>query len=135
MSPDVAKALGVALVNLPYPELYTALQQGIIDAVFWVDAGFIPFKLHEVAKYHTNLGLTGGGAWTCYNLDAVGKLPPDLQQLFLRGLEPAAMQNAKISGIEFSAKAQDAYKAAGVEMITLPPAELKRFKDRLQPVV
>jgi ABC-type amino acid transport substrate-binding protein len=31
-SPEVAKALGVALVNLPYPELYTALQQGIIDA-------------------------------------------------------------------------------------------------------
>jgi hypothetical protein len=56
MSPDVAKALGVALVNLPYPELYTALQQGVIDAVFWVDAGFVPFKLHEVAKFHTCAG-------------------------------------------------------------------------------
>ena len=135
MSPDVAKALGVALVNLPYPELYTALQQGIIDAVFWVDAGFIPFKLHEVAKFHTALGLTGGGAWTCYNVDAVAKLPADLRQLFLRGLEPSAMQNAKISGVEFSVKAQEAYKAAGVEMITLAPAELKRVKDKLQPVV
>lgn len=134
-SPDVAKALGVALVNLPYPELYTALQQGIIDAVFWVDAGFIPFKLQEVAKYHTTLGLTGGGAWTCYNTDAVAKLPRDLQQLFLRGLEPFAMENAKISGIDFSIKAQEAYKAAGVEMIVLAPAELKRFKDKLQPVV
>ena len=70
-SPEVAKALGVALVNLPYPELYTALQQGIIDAVFWVDAGFVPFKLHEVAKYHTSLSLNGGGAWTCYNTEAV----------------------------------------------------------------
>lgn len=134
-SPDVAKALGVALVNLPYPELYTALQQGIIDAVFWVDAGFIPFKLQEVAKYHTTLGLTGGGAWTCYNTDAVAKLPPDLQQLFLRGLEPFAMEDAKISGIDFSIKAQEAYKAAGVEMIVLTPAELKRFKDKLQPIV
>lgn len=134
-SPDVAKALGVALVNLPYPELYTALQQGIIDAVFWVDAGFIPFKLHEVAKYHTALGLTGGGAWTCYNTEAVAKLPPDLQQLFLRGLEPFAMENTKISGVDFSIKAQEAYKAAGVEMIVLAPAELKRFKDKLAPVV
>lgn len=135
MSPDVAKALGVALVNLPYPELYTALQQGVIDAVFWVDAGFVPFKLHEVAKFHTNLGLTGGGAWTCYNAEAVAKLPADLQQVFVRGLEPAAMINTKISGVDFSAKAKDAYKAAGVEMITLAPAELQRFKDRLQPVV
>lgn len=135
MAPDVAKALGVALVNLPYPELYTALQQGVIDAVFWVDAGFVPFKLHEVAKFHTALGLTGGGAWTCYNPASVGKVPPDLQQLYLRGLEPFAMVNTKISGVDFSVKARDAYKAAGVEMITLPPAELQRFKDRLQPVV
>lgn len=134
-SPDVAKALGVALVNLPYPELYTALQQGIIDAVFWVDAGFVPFKLHEVAKYHTNLGMTGGGAWTCYNTDAVAKLPPDLQQLFLRSLEPFAMQGVRVTQVDFSIKAQEAYKAAGVEMIVLTPAELKRFKDKLQPVV
>ena len=88
-----------------------------------------------MAKYHTTLGLTGGGAWTCTNPEAIAKLPPDLQQLLLRGMEPFAMQGAKVSGIEFSAKAQEAYKAAGVEMITLPPAELKRFKDKLQPVV
>jgi TRAP-type C4-dicarboxylate transport system substrate-binding protein len=134
-SPEVAKALGVALVNLPYPELYTALQQGIIDAVFWVDAGFVPFKLHEVAKYHTSLSLNGGGAWTCYNTEAVAKLPPDINQIFTRGLEPFAMQSVKVSGVEFAAKALDAYKAANVEMIKLTPAELKRFKDKLQPVV
>jgi TRAP-type C4-dicarboxylate transport system substrate-binding protein len=135
MAPDVAKALGVALVNLPYPELYTALQQGVIAAVFWVDAGFVPFKLHEVAKFHTSLGLTGGGAWTCYNPDAVAKLPADLRQVFVRGLEPFAMVGTKISGVDFSVKAREAYKAANVEMITLAPAELQRFKDRLQPVV
>ncbi len=134
-SPEIAKALGVALVNLPYTELYTALQQGIIDAVFWVDAGFVPFKLHEIAKFHTKLSLNGGGAWTCYNTDAVTKLPPDLQQVFLRGLEPFAMQSVKVSGVDFSAKAVEAYRAANVEMITLSPAELKRFKDRLQPIV
>lgn len=134
-SPEIAKALGVAMVNLPYPELYTALQQGIIDAVFWVDAGFVPFKLHEVAKYHTRLALTGGGAWTCYNTEAVTKLPSDLQQVFMRGLEPFAMHSVKVSGVDFAAKAAEAYKAANVEMITLTPAELKRFKDKLQPLV
>lgn len=134
-SPEVAKALGVALVNLPYPELYTALQQGVIDAVFWVDAGFVPFKLHEVAKYHTALALNGGGAWTCFNTEAVGKLSPDLQQLFMQGLEPFAMQGVKVSGVDFSVKAKEQYKAAGVEMIMLAPAEMQRFKDRLQPLV
>jgi hypothetical protein len=45
------------------------------------------------------------------------------------------MYSTKVSGVDFSAKASEAYKAAGVEMITLSPAELKRFKDKLQPVV
>ena len=45
------------------------------------------------------------------------------------------MQSVKVSGVDFSAKALDAYKAANVEMIKLTPAELKRFKDKLQPVV
>jgi hypothetical protein len=45
------------------------------------------------------------------------------------------MVNTKISGVDFSVKAKEAYKAASVEMITLSPAELQRFKDKLQPVV
>ena len=53
----------------------------------------------------------------------------------MRGLEPFAMHGVKVSGVDFSVKAAEAYKAAGVEMITLAPAELKRFKDKLQPVV
>jgi hypothetical protein len=53
----------------------------------------------------------------------------------MRGLEPFAMQSVKVSGVDFAAKAVDAYKAANVEMITLAPAELKRFKDKLQPLV
>lgn len=134
-SPEVAKALGVALVNIPYTELYTALQQGVIDAVFWTDAGFVSYKLFEVAKYHTTLQLTGGGAWTCYNPDSYAKLPPDLQQVFYRGLEPFAQVGVKVTGLDFLAKAPPVYKANNVELITLAPAELQKFRDRVQPVV
>ena len=51
------------------------------------------------------------------------------------GLVTTSVVNTKISGVDFSIKAQEAYKAAGVEMIVLAPAELKRFKDKLAPVV
>ena len=37
--------------------------------------------------------------------------------------------------MDFAVKAAEAYKTAGVEMIRLSPAEIKRIKDRLQPVV
>lgn len=133
-SPEVAKALGVTVVNLSYPELYNALQQGVIDAVFWADLGFVPYRLYEVAKYHTTLGLTGGGAWTCYNKDAIKSLPADLQQVFVQGLEPFAMAAVKATQIDFSKTARDAYSSHGVEMITLPKEEQLKLQRAVAPV-
>jgi len=54
--PEVADALGAVIVNVPFPDIYTSLQQGVVDAVLWVDPGFVPYKIYELAKYHTTLG-------------------------------------------------------------------------------
>ncbi|MBF6992507.1 TRAP transporter substrate-binding protein DctP [Cupriavidus sp. IK-TO18] len=134
-SPEVAKALGIALVNLPYPELYSALQQGVIDAVFWMDAGFVPYRLAEVAKYYTALELTGGGAWTCYNPESYKHMPRELQEVFYRSLEPFAMAATQVTQVDFAKKAQEAYKKLGVEIIKFSPQEQVKLHTMLKPVV
>lgn len=134
-SPDAAKALGTTLVNIPYPEIYTAFQQGLVDALFWVDAGFIPYKIFEVAKYHTTLKLTGAGIHHCYNKEWFDKLGPDLQKAFYNQQEPLGQAISKITQLDFGRTAKDTYKEKGVELITLSPTEHKRFRDRLSPVV
>ena len=131
----VAKAMGATFVNIPYPELYVAIQQGLADAVIWVDGGFIPYKISEVAKYHTTVGLTGSGIHHCYSKEWFGKLPADQQAAFYSAQEPLGMAIAKVVGINFRIKARDTYKAQGVEMIELAPAELQRWRDKLAPVV
>lgn len=134
-SPDVAKALGVAFVNIPYPDVYTAMQQGLVDAVIWVDAGFIPYKIYELAKYHTTIGLSGGGINHCYNKEWFEKLPAELRTIFYNQQEPMVMAMTKVSMLDVAASARETYKEKGVELITLPAEELKKFRDRLQPVV
>ena len=134
-SPEAAKALGTTLVNIPYPEIYTAFQQGLVDALFWVDSGYIPYKIYEVAKYHTTLGLSGAGIHHCYNPAWFNKLSPDLQKAFYSQQEPLGMAMTKITQIDYSKTAKATYKEKGVEMITLPPAELQRFRDKMAPVV
>lgn len=134
-SPDVAKALGFALVNIPYPDVYTGMQQGLVDAVIWVDAGFIPYKIYELAKYHTTIGLSGGAIHHCYNKEWFEKLPAELQTVFYRTQEPMVMAMTKATMIDVAASARDTYKEKGVELITLPPEEMKKFRDRVQPVV
>jgi TRAP-type C4-dicarboxylate transport system substrate-binding protein len=134
-APEAAKALGATLVNIPYPEIYTAFQQGLVDAVFWIDAGFIPYKIFEVAKHHTTLGLTGSAINHCYNKPWFDALPQDLQRVFYELQEPMAMAMSKITQIDFGKTAAQVYAEKGVEMIKLPPAEIQRFRDRLEPVV
>lgn len=131
-APEAAKALGTTLVNIPYPEIYTAFQQGLVDALFWVDSGFIPYKIFEVAKFHTTLGLSGTGINHCYSKEWFEKLSPDLQKTFYDLQEPMGQAISKVTQIDFSKNARETYKEKGVELITLTPAEHQRFRERLQ---
>ena len=133
--PEAAKALGAVIVNVPYPDIYASFQQGIVDAVLWVDPGFVPYKIYELAKYHTTLNLSAQHIDTCINKEAFDALPKDLKQTFYGFQQRMAYSVAKRAGVDFRAKAMKIYKENGVEMITLPPEELDRWKAALMPVL
>jgi TRAP-type C4-dicarboxylate transport system substrate-binding protein len=134
-SPEAAKALGASLVNIPYPDVYTALQQGLVDAVVWSDGGFIPYKIYEIAKYRTKVGLHGSSISYCYNKEWYAKLSPDLQKSYSASVGPAWVAMAKVVQIDFSKSAGEVYSQNGIETIVLAPAEIKRIHERLQPVI
>ena len=133
--PELAKTMNITLVNIPYPEAYVAMQQGLADAMFWVDAGFIPYKIFELAKYHTTVGITGFAINLCYNKEFADKLPADLKDLFYNSQEPISMAATKVSMLDFNRTAVATYKEKGVELITLAPAELQRWRDFSAPTV
>ena len=133
--PELAKTMNITLVNIPYPEAYVAMQQGLADAMFWVDAGFIPYKIFELAKYHTTVGITGFAINLCYNKEFADKLPADLKDLFYNAQEPISMAATKVSMLDFNKTAVATYKEKGVELIILAPAELQRWRDFSAPTV
>jgi len=133
--PRAAQALGMTLVNIPYTELYQAMSQGIVDAVIWVDSGFLPYKIYEVAKFHTTVGLSSGGIPTCINRDFFGKLPTDLKQAFYRFQQLTAMGLADKVFVQFGTDARKKYQEAGVELIALPPEELARWQTAIEPIL
>ena len=134
-SPELAKAMGITLVNVPFPEAYVALQQGLADGMFWVDAGFVPYKIFEIAKFHTSVGIAGFSINQCYNREFFDKLPADLKEVFYNTQEPMAMVSTKISMLDFNRTALATYKERGVEMIALPAAEMQRWRDLSAPTV
>jgi len=133
--PEVADALGAVIVNVPFPDIYTSLQQGVVDAVLWVDPGFVPYKIYELAKYHTTLGLSAQKIDTCINPKSFAALPKDLKQTFYDYQQRMAFAIAKRIGVDFRKDAQKTYEQNKVEMIKLAPEELARWKATLKPLV
>jgi TRAP-type transport system periplasmic protein len=133
--PEVADALGAVIVNVPFPDIYTSLQQGVVDAVLWVDPGFVPYKIHELAKYHTTLGLSAQKIDTCINTKSFASLPKDLKQTFYEYQQRMAFAVAKRIGVDFRKDARKMYEQHKVEMIALAPEEMNRWKATLKPLV
>jgi TRAP-type C4-dicarboxylate transport system substrate-binding protein len=133
--PEVADALGAVIVNVPFPDIYTSLQQGVVDAVLWVDPGFVPYKIYELAKYHTTLGLSAQKIDTCINTKSFAALPRDLKQTFYEFQQRMAFAVAKRIGVDFRKDARKMYEQHKVEMIALPPEEMHRWRATLKPLL
>ncbi len=135
VAPEIAKAFGFVTLNIPFPEIYTSVQQGIADAVIWVDAGFVPFKIFELAKYHTTLGLTSTGIDTCFNQGTFDKLPQDLKEAFYDFQQASVGTIVQRTGADFHQAALGIYEANGVEFIQLSDEEKLRWQAVAKPVV
>ncbi|MFT6122479.1 MAG: TRAP-type C4-dicarboxylate transport system substrate-binding protein [Oleiphilaceae bacterium] len=119
---NAARVMGYEEVFMPFPEVYTALQQGVIDAVIWSDMGFVPFKIYEQAKYYTDINIATATIETCINKQSFNKLAAPLKQA-VYDTQQKLMLGLVDKNVAFSKQALDIYKEKGVELIQLSPAE------------
>ncbi|MCG8669363.1 MAG: TRAP transporter substrate-binding protein DctP [Pseudomonadales bacterium] len=134
MMPGAEEVLGFAQVRMPFTEIYTALQQGLIDAVIWVESGFVPFKIYEQAKYYTDINIAPLTVDTCLNKRSFDRLDLSLKEEiynFQQRMGIAIVQKAE----SFASDAQAILKANGVTVINLSDYERGRWKTAFQPVV
>lgn len=81
VSTDVIEGLGATAVPMAAPEVYTALERGVLDGVYGFDfITAIAYNLHEIAPHFTDIG-DGPHApsATIMNLDFWDKLPENVQ--------------------------------------------------------
>jgi len=119
---NAAKVMGYEEVLIPFPEVYTALQQGVIDGVIWSDMGFLPFKIYEQAKYYTDINISIGTIETCINKRSFKKLAAPLKQA-VYDAQQKLMLGLVDKNVIFSNQALEVYKEKGVELIQLTPKE------------
>ncbi|MDX5361466.1 MAG: TRAP transporter substrate-binding protein DctP [Alphaproteobacteria bacterium] len=131
---EAVKLLGGVPLNIPSPETYQAIQLGTVDGAIFPSSAAKSYRLPEVAKFYT-LGFNVSVFYAPYvmNLEVWKGLPDDVKAAFEQANRETRERMGKIFD-DGDAELMEGYKAAGVEIITLPEAEQAKVQARLAPL-
>jgi len=132
---ETVKRLGAVPVMVPASEFYTAFQRGVFDAQLSHDGGFVVFRTYEIGKYRTVIKLSSPANEYILNKKTFDKLPPDLKIIFSNWLQKFNQIEPQIYFEREAYRSINKMKNARIEMITLPPAEIEKWKAATLPVL
>lgn len=128
------RLLGASPVPMPFPEIYNALQQGVIDAQENPILTSVLMKLTEVCPYATITNYSLTETIRLVNIDLWNSLTPEQQQIFREGSEMMAKLNREI-GMKMVTEVVAKLEAEGKVKITrLTKEEREAFQQTVQPV-
>lgn len=130
---DSFRQLGASPVPMPFPEIYNALQQGVIDAQDNPIMTSIIMKFVEVCPYATMTQHILTECPIIINIDLWNRLTPEQQQIFREAAEIGIRVNRernKELRDELIGKAE----ANGLKIVHLTPEERKAFKEAVLPI-
>ncbi|WP_370242158.1 TRAP transporter substrate-binding protein [Pararhodobacter marinus] len=130
---DFWSLLGAAPTPLPYSEQYSALSTGIIDAIDSDVFSIEGFRFYEQARY-----LTLTGHWFLpkavrVNAAWLDSLPQDLQDLVRSSAQEAFAEQRRVNRA-LADETLEGLRGQGVEVFTLPEAELAQMEARTEPL-
>lgn len=120
------KAMGAQPVQMAWPEVPTALLQGVIDGLETTMSGLDSVKGWELVGNLTYANHKYTPYVVIMNQRAWNKLPPDLQQVMLDTLEESVRwQDTELERI--NAAAIERFREKGVQVKVLQPADVRAF--------
>ncbi|WP_137176438.1 TRAP transporter substrate-binding protein [Roseomonas sp. AR75] len=133
---EAVTALGATPVGIPLGGVYEATARNQVDGFLINWAITHPFRLYEVAKYHTEpagTGLFQGLLLTLMSMQSYNRLPTELRAVIdaNSGAE-LSRQLGEIWDTQ-TQQAIDATRAAGGEIIEIGPEEKARWRNAVAP--
>lgn len=120
------KAAGGEPVGMPPPDIYTAMERGVVDGYILPPATIRDFGLVKPSKYMVFPGFYQPVIFILVNLDKWNALPPHLQELLTRQAEDCARYFIKNIADHLQKELED-FKKEGMTFIELEPAEAQKF--------
>ncbi len=130
---DLYETLGASPTPIAFPEIYTALQQGVIDATDCSLDSSYASKQYEVAKYLTMTNHIHGWFVLVANKKWFDSLSEDIQKLVSEGFKKYAL-DARRAAKEYDENILNIYKEAGVKVKFLTDEERQEFKKATETI-
>jgi TRAP-type C4-dicarboxylate transport system substrate-binding protein len=115
---DTYKAMGASPVPLPFGELYTALQTGVVDGNENGPATLEAMKFYEVQKYVTYLPVVSNGGIFLMSLKTWQGLSPEHQQAMAASAK-AWVKSMDDEGLKQDTEALKKMEAKGTKINTI----------------
>ena len=137
---DTFKQLGASSVGIPFPEVYNALETGVIDAQENPLLTSVLMKFTEVATYVTKTQHALTECIIIVSPDYWNGLSPADQQIFREAAGVAIQTNREVNAalhdkLPKSGKSiADYCKEKGIEVIELTATEREKFRQAMVPV-
>jgi tripartite ATP-independent transporter DctP family solute receptor len=125
---DLYKALGAAPTPIAFPEIYTALQQGVINAADCSLDSSYASKQYEVAKYLTVTNHVHGWFLLVANSRWFNGLSNDMQKIISTGFEKYA-SDAREAARSYDDEILEKFKKEGVKVLELTDEQRAKYKE------
>ena len=130
---DLFNTLGANAVPLPFPELYTALEQKTVDGQENPATVIQTSKFAEVQKHLTFTRHIYNPQIVIFSKRVWDRYDPEEKKLIEGAAAEAKVYQRQVSR-DAEAKAIEQLKAQGMQLTELSPDEIARLRDKVKPV-
>ena len=130
---ETFKLLGANAVTMSFGEVFTALQQGVIDGQENPTAIIDSSRLYEVQKYLTLWRYSFDPLVLCINKKLFDGLAPADQKAIRDAAREAVAYERQLSAEE-EKRLPEELKKKGMQVNALTPQQLAAFRERVKPV-
>jgi TRAP-type C4-dicarboxylate transport system substrate-binding protein len=131
---EIVKSLGAVPVALSVPETYNAMERGVVDGTILPYEAAKAFKLAEVTKNVTGVGIYTATQFTIMNLDKYNSLPADLKQVIDELSGPWGAEFAGAAWDKAEEEGLAAIKAAGITHHKLTDSQRATWREKTKSV-
>jgi len=127
------RALGANPTTVPWGEVYTALQTGVVDACEVTPQYICSAALQEVTKYFSLTKHLVDWSIVAINKQKWEEIPDDLKAIIIEAMDEAG-EYQRALGVTSESEYLNIMKEAGVEVNELNPGEAEKFANAVEVV-